>query len=124
MLRLTVSGICAATIAFVPVHAQDEPPPEIESLIAPTLEVGSGIALARTQIADSDLVAAVATLERVLIANPEANDARLLYASLLCRLDDPAGARVEIDYLRGQAIADDAWAEVTGACGPTARELG
>ena len=90
-------------------------------MIEPSLQASTGVALARQQIADTDLMGAAATLERVLIADPEAHSARLLYASLLCRLDDAAGARVELSFLQGQALDDGGWAEVTGACGTMTR---
>ena len=67
------------------------------------------------------MLGAAGTLERVLIANHDAHDARLLYASVLCRLDDAAGARVELSLLRGQDVSDPAWAEVTAACGALPR---
>jgi hypothetical protein len=104
----------------LPAQAQDVPA-ELEALIAPAQEEAGGIALARQQIAESDLLGAAATLERVMIADPEAIEARLLHAGLLCRLDDRAGARVALGLLRGQAVADAAWQEFTGACGAMPR---
>jgi len=94
---------------------------DAEGLIAPSLKVDSGIALARRQIGDNDLLGAVATLERVLIANGDAIPARLLYASLLCRLDDRQGAAVEINMLPNKAVPDANWNEVTIACGALPR---
>ena len=79
------------------------------------------MALARRQIGETDLMGAAGTLERVLFANPDAPEPRLLYASLLCRLDDPEGASVELLLVRPDAIQDDAWREVTDACGPVPR---
>ena len=113
--------LCAGAISPGSALAQDAPTPEVESLIAASGAVDSGLALARRQIAETDLLAAAATLERVLLAQPEAVPARLLYAGLLCRLDDAAGARVELALLEGQAIDDAAWGEVTSACGPLPR---
>ena len=120
--------VVAVTFSFAgamawsaPARAQEPPPPELEALIAPTLEEASGVALARNQIAASDLLGAVASLERVMLAHPDAVEARLLYASLLCRLDDRNGARLEVSLLRGNAVPEAAWAEVTGACGDLPR---
>jgi hypothetical protein len=120
-IRLAPLWFCCATIFCLPAHAQDQVPAELESLIAPALEEGSGVALARRQIADSDLLGAAATLERVMIADPDAIAARLLHAGVLCRLDDRAGARVQLSMLRGQSIADSAWNEFTAACGTMPR---
>src|SRR4051812_47502200 len=75
--------------------AQDDP----EALIAASQQVESGMTLARRQIAETDLPGALGTLERLLFAHPEAIGARLLYASLLCRLDDRRGAEVELGLL-------------------------
>jgi len=121
MKRLAAICCCCATIFSFPLHAQEPAPPELEALIAPSLDPATGIAFARTQIGDNDLLGAAGTLERVMIVNHDAHDARLLYASVLCRLDDAAGARVELSLLRGQDVTDPAWAEVTAACGALPR---
>lgn len=94
---------------------------DLEALIAPSLQVDSGLGLARRQIAETDLLGALGTLERVQFANPEALAPRLLYAALLCRLDDRQGAEVELSQLDGRAIGDDAWSEVAAACGSIPR---
>ncbi|MBV9929464.1 MAG: hypothetical protein JO013_00755 [Alphaproteobacteria bacterium] len=109
------SALCAA-----PAAAQTAPT-DIDTLIGASLSPDTGMTLARAQISDRDLLGAAGTLERVLLAHPEALPPRLLYASLLCRLDDREGAEVEIGLLGGQPIADADWAEVTGACGAIAR---
>ncbi|MEO8374392.1 MAG: hypothetical protein ABI471_04150, partial [Sphingomonas bacterium] len=82
---------------------------------------GPGMALARQQMRNGDLTGAVATLERVLINHPDSGDVLLFHASLLCRLDDAGGARLEIDEVRGRATPGQAWAEATTACGPIGR---
>ena len=124
MLRLMMACTFAVTISSAPVHAQPDAAADLDALVEASQQAASGMALARRQIGENDLIAAMATLERVLLADPEADEARLLYASLMCRLDDPAGARVEIRLLRGQEVPDSAWAEVTSACGAVARESG
>ena len=78
-------------------------------------------ALAHRQIRASDLPGALGTLERVLFAYPEATPPRLLYASLLCFLDDRQGAELELGLLAGKPIADSDWAGVAAACGPVPR---
>jgi hypothetical protein len=97
--------------------AQDNP----DALIDASRQVESGIALANRQIAASDLLGALGTLERVQFAHPEAVPPRLLYISLLCRLDDREGAEVELGLLAGRPIADSDWAGVAAACGPVTR---
>lgn len=114
-------GFLAATIFAAPVHAQQEAGTELEALIASLADADAGMALARRQIGDTDLLGALGTLERAMFAQPDAVAHRLLYASLLCRLDDPAGAAVEVALLGRQDITDESWAELTAACGPLPR---
>ena len=97
--------------------AQDNP----DALIDAARQVDSGLALANRQIAVNDLLGALGTLERVQFAHPEAVPPRLVYISLLCRLDDREGAGVELSLLAGKPIADSDWAGVAAACGPVTR---
>jgi hypothetical protein len=98
-------------------HAQDD----ADTLVTAAQQVDTGMALAQRQIGARDLLGAMGTLERVLFVHPEAVRPRLLYASLLCRVDDTEGANVELSLLGGQQIADADWAVVTAACGPVQR---
>jgi hypothetical protein len=94
---------------------------DLDALVGATQQVDGGMAVARNQIADSDLPGALGSLERVLMAHPEAVPPRLLYASLLCRLDDRQGAELELGLLAGKPIADSDWAGVQAACGAVPR---
>ncbi|MCW3849408.1 hypothetical protein OF829_19380 [Sphingomonas sp. LB-2] len=115
-------GLGFAALGFAaPAQAQVDPGVEIDRLIDASQGVGPAMALARQQIAGDDLIGAVATLERLLVDHPEADDALLLHASLLCRLDDAPGARMEIEQLSGVEGDAAAWAEVRAACGPIPR---
>ena len=115
LLLLLGLGIAVGLPSASP--AQDDP----EGLIAASQQVESGMTLARHQVADTDFPGALGTLERLLFAHPDAYSARLLYASLLCRLDDRQGAEVEIGLLAQKPIADSDWAEVAAACGTVPR---
>lgn len=117
--RLVAFAAAAAGLA-APASAQPVPT-DPDALIGASQSPDTGIPLARRQIAERDILGAAGTLERVLLAHPEATPARLLYASLLCRLDDPEGAAVELRLLAGQSIADADWSEVTAACGNVPR---
>jgi hypothetical protein len=110
-------GLSAGAMLSQAALAQDD----TDAMIAATEQVDSGMALARRQIASTDLPGAVATLERVLFAHPEVVRPRLLYASLLCRLDDREGAELELGLLAGKPIADADWAGVASACGSVPR---
>src|SRR5688572_21402831 len=115
--KLYLLALSAAALLSPAAAAQDD----LDSLANATLQVESGMALARQQIAASDLPGAIGALERILLAFPEAVPPRLLYASLLCRLDDRQGAELELGLLAGKPTADSDWAGVASACGPVAR---
>jgi hypothetical protein len=116
LLRFLI-GLSAAVLLAPAAVAQDD----ADALVDASQQVDSGMALARRQIAGSDLPGALGTLERVLFAHPEIVPPRLLYAALLCRLDDRQGAELELGLLAGKRIADADWAGVTTACGPEPR---
>lgn len=111
---LALSG---AALLSPAASAQDD----LDSMAAATEQVESGMTLARRQIAGADLPGALGTLERVLLRHPEVVPPRLLYASLLCRLDDRQGAELELGLLAGKPIADADWAGVEAACGSVQR---
>ena len=108
---ILVAGLALATSA---VGAQSAA--ELDALARATAQPSSGVALARKQIAAGDLLEALATLERVIINHPQSNEARLLHAGVMCRIDDRRGAMVELDGLRGRVIPDALWDEANSAC--------
>ena len=116
LLHLLLASSAAALLSPA-ASAQDD----LDGLAAATQQVDSGMTLARRQIAASDLPGALGTVERVLLNHPEAVPPRLLYASLLCRLDDRQGAELELGLLAGKPIADSDWAGVEAACGAMQR---
>ena len=114
------AAICGALLWSVSSGAQTIAQ-DVEPLIAPAQKVDSGIALARQQIGQGDLLGAASTLERVIIQNPESVGPRLLYVALLCRLDDRQGAAVELSLMPKRSVPDSYWTEVTAACGAMQR---
>lgn len=123
-IRNSLIPLCLALACAVPTAACAQDTSELDRLSQASTDVGPGMALARGQIAEGDLIGATATLERVLMTHPEADGALLLHASLLCRLDDPQGARNEVAELAGHPVSNQAWAEVAAACGPIPRPGG
>lgn len=111
-----LTGIFAVTAFTAPLHAQTSPE-EPDAVIDASLQVEAGVALARSLAGSGDLYGAAATLERVLIAHPAAAEPRLLYASVLCRLDDRMGAEVELGLIDAARVTEAARQEVTAACG-------
>lgn len=122
--RIQCSLIAAAAFIASPAFAQSDPAAELDALVAGAADPQSGMALARSQIGAGELTIAVGTLERVLMSFPRADEALLLHAGLLCRLDDRPGGRAEIAALRSGAFSNQAWAEVTAACGAMPRPGG
>jgi hypothetical protein len=116
--RISILPLCAVAtcLSLAGAPAQAEPIAELEALSRGTATPAAGIALARKQINGSDYLGALATLERVLISHPEAEEALLLHASLLCRLDDREGAVIELDELRGRPFPDRLWNDATAPC--------
>ncbi len=109
---LAAAALCLAGEAV----AQADPIAELEAMSQASGALGSGMALARRQVAAGELAGALATLERVLIRHPESDAALLLHASLLCRLDDREGAMLELDAVRDRTPDRQAWAEASAAC--------
>ena len=95
MLTLCIAA-ASVLAAAGPAMAQADPTAELDALSQEWVQAGPGVALVRRQIGAGDLMAAVATLERVLMGHADADAALLLHASLLCRLDDRDGARAEL----------------------------
>ena len=116
LLRFPLALLAAATLSSA-ARAQDDP----DALAAATRQLDSGMALAHRQIRATDLPGALGTLERVLFAYPEAVPPRLLYAAVLCLVDDRRGAELELGLLAGRPTADSDWAAVAAACGPVPR---
>ena len=108
-----------ATAAATPAWGQDDA--DIAALLADQ-SPDAAMATARRQTDDGDLSGAAATLERALLADPDAHDARLLYAATLCRLGDQQGARIEMGKLDRQSISGSLWAEANEACGGQLRQ--
>ena len=113
----SVAGITMVMAA--PARGQSDA--EIEALLQEE-SPQAAMASARRQSEEGDLSAAAATLERALLADPNAHDARLLYAATLCRLGDQQGARIEMAKLDRQSISIALWDEANAACGGALRK--
>lgn len=113
--RAALAALCGSLIAIAP-PLRAETPAELDALARATATPATGIALARRQVSAGNMLDALATLERVIINTPQNNEARLLHAAVMCRLDDRQGAMVELDQIRGRQVSDAAWAEANEAC--------
>jgi Tfp pilus assembly protein PilF len=106
--------IAALLGASAPAFA--DTPGQLDLQLRATAKVPSGLGLVRQQLRDGDLTGALATVERVIILDPLNAEARLLHASLLCRLDDRSGSQTEFDPMRGHDLPDQMWRDETSHC--------
>ncbi|HVR92188.1 MAG TPA: hypothetical protein VHG29_13995 [Novosphingobium sp.] len=113
----SVAALIAVMVYPAPASAQDADAAALDAAIDASMTPAGAIALARSQAAAGELTEAAATLERVLIAQPRADDVRLAYTALLCRLDDRQAAQLELNALAGRAVSGSGWDEVRAACG-------
>ena len=114
---LAAAGMAASLGWSVPALAQDSDVAALDQLVERSSNVNSAIELAREQAAAGDLLGAATTYERVLIADENADEARLAYAAILCRLDDRRSAELELALLSGRGGSQAALDEVEKACG-------
>jgi hypothetical protein len=118
LFRASATALAVGAVWSVPaVHAQEADEAAVDALIDGSASPDKAIATARIQAQSGDLTGASATLERALLADQNANDVRIFYASLLCQLDDPQGARVELTKLERQKFDEQGWSEMNAACG-------
>ncbi|MGE3692614.1 MAG: hypothetical protein AB7F98_14670 [Novosphingobium sp.] len=124
MGKQRILSALAAFAALAGAPAASETVERIDWLSMMTDRGPWGVQLAREQMAQGQLLEAMATLERVLAASPDEGEAHLLHASLLCRVDDPEGAAMEFDMLHKLDFPADKWAEANAACSEHGISLG
>ena len=116
--------LCLASLSLLstPLRAemqngvQSDEASELDALSRASDDTKGGLALAREQTAGGDLTGAMATVERLLINHPDSDEAQLLHASLLCRLDDRSGAQSEFSALRKRDFRGQAWKDANAPC--------
>lgn len=113
------TGVSALVLALIasPAMAQDGETASLDSLSEAAESTDSALSTAAQQEAEGDLLGAASTLERALLNRPGADDVRLAYATVLCKVDDQDSARVEIGALRLRPTTGEAWREMLEACG-------
>lgn len=114
----TVCSLLAAMPAVAESQTQSGKLLAIDSIARDSINVSTGLQLARKRASENDLVGALSTLEILMTLHPESDEAILLHASIVCRLDDRIGSMIEFDYLRGSNFSDDSWAKATAPCQP------
>ena len=111
-------GISACLVAslVLPQGAFAQSLEDLDRLVQGSAKPADGLALARSQAAAGDLLDALATLERVLAADPKDKQVKLLHASLLCRIDDRDGAAAEFARLRAKDYKKAEWSAALVPC--------
>ena len=109
-------SVCLLASLVMPQCASAQSLEDLDRLVQNSAKPADGLALARSQAGAGDLLDALATLERVLAADPKDKQVRLLHASLLCRIDDPDGAAAEFARLRAKDYKKAEWSAALVPC--------
>lgn len=113
-------ALAACMIAALPQAASAQSLDELDRLVMASSKPAGGLALARSQMAAGAWLDALATLERVLAADPKHKQVRLAHAEILCRIDDLEGASVEFARLKSRDYKKAEWSAATAPCKPIA----
>ncbi|WP_066559917.1 hypothetical protein [Croceicoccus bisphenolivorans] len=116
-----VRGLAPALLLcglFVSLPVSAETLEELDALSDQSADAPSGISMAQEQAKRGEYLDALATLERVLAANPKSHEARLIHAVYLCRIDDRQGGRVELAKLKKKYYSDGLLDEARAMCEP------
>jgi hypothetical protein len=111
-----VAGLWIASLSLFSFPVRADEVSDLDLLSRATDDSKTGLALARDQIGSGDLSGAMATLERLQINHPETDEAQLLHASLLCRLDDRSGAASEFAALHKRDFSNRDWKDANAPC--------
>ena len=114
LLRLC-STLALAAVS-IPALAQGDPATELDQLSGQTATMAGGLALARSQSEQGDLLGALASIDRVLMVEPAARPALLLRAALLCRIDDREGGLAQLSRLKKRDHPKADWASAQAVC--------
>ena len=98
-------GVSMATLALTSASAQDRAI-AFEDIFANPGDKELNIAYAKQEAKAGNLLASAATLERLLLDDPNMDDARLFYAAVLYRLGDYQGAEREVRILEARPLND------------------
>ncbi len=116
------AGLSALLMLAGPAVAQSLE--DLDRLVLASVKPADGLALARSQASAGELLDALATLDRVLAVDPKHKQARLLHASLLCRIDDREGAGAEFARLRSKDYKKAEWSAALAPCAATSTGQG
>ena len=115
-LKAVSASLLAAT-AFItvstsPAFAQGQGTITFEDVFANPDDKQLNIDYARQEAAAGNLLASAATLERLLLNDPNWDEARLFYAAVLYRLGDYQGAEREVRILEARPLSPNLQAQL------------
>ena len=106
---------CASAMVIAsPVMA--DTPEQLDVLSDVSTQEEGGILFARNQASRGEWLEAIGTLERVLAIAPKSQEALLLQAFYLCKVDDRLGGTVILSRLKPKNFADGVLDEVKAVC--------
>ena len=112
----TRSAVLAAVLVLCAAPLAAETVEQLDAMVDASAKPAEGLAMAQSQVASGALLEAIATLDRVLANDPKHKVAKLLRASLLCRVDDRAGAAVAYSRLKEKDYKKADWAAALEPC--------
>lgn len=115
-IRLLPAIVIVGSALLLVAPAAAETLEQLDALVQASAKPKEGLALARSQAATGSWLDALGTLERVLAVEPKHKQGRLLHASILCRLDDADGAKIEFARLRSGDYKKADWAAAIAPC--------
>lgn len=118
--RLTAAVALVTAGGLTPQALSAQSLEALDQMVPSSAKSADALALARAQAGSGALLDALATLERVLMADPKNKPAKLLHASILCRVDDPDGAAAEFAVLKAKDYKKAEWAAAREPCAPPA----
>src|SRR3954462_11637383 len=104
---LTLAAIAIlAVFATPPLAAAQTTGPTFEQVLAAPDDLALNLRFAESEAQAGNLLSSSAALERILLQAPGWGPARLLYAAVLYRLDDLAGAEQQLNQLDQSKLTD------------------
>ncbi len=112
----TRSAALAAVLLLTATPLAAETVEQLDQIVDASAKPADGFAVAQSQVRAGAMLEAIATLDRMLASDPKHKPAKLLRASLLCRVDDRGGAAVAFSRLREKDYKKDEWAAALEPC--------
>lgn len=108
--------VCAVVALAATGRLEAQTVEDLDRIVDSSAKPADGLALAQSQISSGSLLEAIATLDRVLAVDPKHKAAKLLRASLLCRVDDRGGAAAAFTRLKEKDYRKEDWSAALEPC--------